>query len=85
MFSSLSHKLFLYEIDFSELKENYDRYIKVNNRVFQIFELEINTYNYCIENKFSIQVVFGNISLLILRKLISMKLIILKIKKILLI
>ena len=61
MFSSLSHKLFLYEIDFNELKENYDRYIKVNNQILQIFELEINTYNYCIENKFNLQAVFGNI------------------------
>ena len=61
MLSSLSHKLFLYEIDFNELKENYDRYIKVNNQILQIFELEINTYNYCIENKFSLQAVFGNI------------------------
>ncbi len=61
MFSSLSHTLFLYEIDFNELKENDDRYIKVNNQILQIFELEINTYNYCIENKFNIQAVFGNI------------------------
>jgi hypothetical protein len=61
LFSSLSHKLFLYEIDFNELKENYDRYIKVNNQILQIFELEINTYNYCIENKFNLQAVFGNI------------------------
>ena len=79
MFSSLSHKLFLYEIDFNELKENYDRYIKVNNQILQIFELEINTYNYCIENKFIFQVIFGIYGifiLLILRKLISMKLII---------
>ena len=59
MLSSLSHKLFLYEIDFNELKENYDRYIKVNNHILQIFELEINAYNYCIENKFIFQVVFG--------------------------